>query len=381
VTSPASQPLPLPDGLDRVVASIDDLADSDDFSGVLRVEQGGCLVVEHAVGTASRRWAVPVHADMRFDVASVTKLFTSVAVLQQVEAGRLDLHAALAEYVDLAGTTISPDVTLWHLLTHTSGIADDADEEAGESYEALWVDRPSYRVTRTEDFLPGFVDKPANFAPGEGCRYCNVGFVLAGLALERVTGETYRDVVRRDVFARADMTGSGFFHMAEAEPDVAEGWEPVRRAKDAPVTGWRQNIYSYPPIGSPDGGAHTTAAELLLFLRAVRDGRLLGPEHTQAFLTPHVRYRTYDEPTASGAVAHHMGLGLEFQLDADDRVLSFWKEGVNAGSSAMLRHYPAHDVSIALVANSEDAIWGPVRQIQEWLLPLDDALRPWMTSP
>jgi len=322
------------------------------------------------VGTASRRWAVPVHADMRFDVASVTKLFTSVAVLQQVEAGRLDLHASLSDYLDLAGTTISHAVTLWHLLTHTSGIADDADEEAGESYEALWVDRPSYGVTRTADFLPGFVDRPANFAPGEGCRYCNVGFVLAGLALERVTGETYRDVVRRDVLARAGMTRSGFFHMAEAEPDVAEGWEPVRRAKDAPITGWRQNIYSYPPIGSPDGGAHTTAGDLLRFLRAVRDGRLMGPEQTQAFLTPHVLHHAYDEPTASGGAAHHLGLGLEFQVDEDGRVLSFWKEGVNAGSSAMLRHYPAHDVSIALVANSQDAVWGPVRQINDWLLPL-----------
>lgn len=363
-------PLPLPPGLDAVVASVDALAAEDAFSGVLRIEQGDDLVVEHAVGTASRRWGAPVHAGMRFDVASITKLFTSVAVLQQVEAGRLDLHASLATYVDLSGTTISPDVTLWHLLTHSSGIADDADEEAGESYEALWVDRPSYGVTRTEDFLPGFVHKPPVFAPGEGCRYCNVGYVLAGLALERVTGATYRDVVRRDVLARAGMTRSGFFHMADAQPDVAEGWEPVRADDDGPIVGWRQNIYSYPPIGSPDGGAHVTAADLLTFLRAVRAGALLGPELTAAFLTPHVRHHAYDEPAASGGAAHHVGLGLEFELDAAGRVLSSWKEGVNTGSSAMLRHYPAHDVTVALVANSEDAVWDPVRRIDEWLLPL-----------
>lgn len=372
---PSSRPLALPDGLESIVAAIDAAAAADAFSGVLRVEQGDELVVEHAVGTASRRWGVPVHAGMRFDVASVTKLFTSVAVLQQVEAGRLDLHASLATYVDLSGTTISPDVTLWHLLTHSSGIADDADEEAGESYEALWVDRPSYGVTRTEHFLPGFVDKPANFAPGEGCRYCNVGYVLAGLALERVTGATYRDVVRRDVFCRAGMTRSGFFHMADAQPDVAEGWEPVRAATDddpdeAPVVGWRQNIYSYPPIGSPDGGAHVTAADLLRFLRAVRAGLLLGPDLTTAFLAPHVLHHAYDAPAAGGGVAHHVGLGLEHELDADGRVLSSWKEGVNAGSSAMLRHYPAYDVTVALVANSEDAVWEPVRSIDDWLLPL-----------
>src|SRR4029077_14294670 len=98
--------------------------------------------------------------------------------------------------VDLAGTAISPEVTVRHLLTHTSGIADDADEEAGASYEALGVDRPVYAVTRTRDFLPQFADKPANFAPGKGCRYCNVGYVLVGLAIEEITGTDYRDHVR-----------------------------------------------------------------------------------------------------------------------------------------------------------------------------------------
>lgn len=115
----------------------------------------------------------------------------------------MDLDRPITEIVDLAGTTISPQVTVRHLLTHTSGIADDADEEAGESYEALWVDRPVYAVTRTRDFLPQFANKPANFAPGEGCRYCNAGYVLVGLVIEEITGTTYRDYVRTARFSLA----------------------------------------------------------------------------------------------------------------------------------------------------------------------------------
>jgi CubicO group peptidase (beta-lactamase class C family) len=76
------------------------------------------------------------------------------------------------------------------------GIADDADEETGESYEALWVDKPVYSVMRTRDFLPQFAYKPPNFPPGGGCRYCNVGYVLVGLAIEEITATTYRDHVR-----------------------------------------------------------------------------------------------------------------------------------------------------------------------------------------
>ncbi|KON74515.1 hypothetical protein M768_00905 [Cellulosimicrobium cellulans F16] len=362
-------------------------ADADAFSGVVRIERDGDPLFERAYGVASRRWGVPVRTSTRFDVASVTKLFTAVAVLQQVGEGRLGLDDRIHDHVDLAGTTIPSGVTVRHLLTHTSGIADDADEEAGESYEALWVDRPSYSVTRTADFLPGFVHKEPNFPPGEGCRYCNVGFVLAGLALEKVAGTTYREYVREHVFARAGMDRSGFFRMDEAEPDVAEGWEPVHEGPDdeGPVTGWRQNIYSYPPVGSPDGGAHVTARDLARFWSAVRGGELLPPDLTRAFLTPQVKHDDgdtdeTDDKDAEGverAASVHYGFGLEFELLADGSVRSAYKEGINTGSSAMLRHYPdaggpvpdglppagAPGVTVVVVSNGEAGAWGPVRQI------------------
>ena len=369
-------------------------ADADAFSGVVRIERDGAEVFERAYGLASRRWGVPVRPSTRFDVASVTKLFTAVAVLQLVGDGRLGLDDRVHDHVDLAGTTIPREVTIRHLLTHTSGIADDADEEAGESYEALWVDRPSYSVTRTADFLPGFVHKEPNFPPGEGCRYCNVGFVLAGLALEAVTGTTYRDHVREHVFARAGMDRSGFFRMDEAEPDVAEGWEPVRADAADPgrVTGWRQNIYSYPPVGSPDGGAHVTARDLTRFWAAVRAGELLPPDLTRAFLTPQVKHDDADTdetddkdaPSAERAASVHYGFGLEFELLADGSVRSAYKEGINTGVSAMLRHYPAAGagvaggvddgaaalppaaapgVTVAVLANDESGAWPPVRWI------------------
>ncbi|WP_251151989.1 serine hydrolase domain-containing protein [Cellulosimicrobium sp. Marseille-Q4280] len=373
------------------LAALDDhllaAAEKDEFSGVVRIERDGEEVFERAYGVASRRWGVPVRTTTRFDVASVTKLFTAVAVLQLVGEGRLGLDDRVHDHVDLAGTAIPREVTIRHLLTHSSGIADDADEEAGESYEALWVDRPSYSVTRTADFLPGFVHKEPNFPPGEGCRYCNVGFVLAGLALENVTGSSYRDHVREHVFARAGMADSGFFRMDEAVPDVAEGWEPVHD-DDERVTGWRQNIYSYPPVGSPDGGAHVTARDLTRFLAAVRGGELLPPDLTRAFLTPQVKHDDGDTeetdektgpdlPPGDRAAEVHYGFGLEFELLADGSVRSAYKEGINTGSSAMLRHYPdpaptgsgdlppagGPGVTVAVVSNLEGGAWEPVRFI------------------
>jgi CubicO group peptidase (beta-lactamase class C family) len=322
------------------------------FAGAIRISAGQDVIFSGAYGPASRRWPVPVTEETRFDVASVTKLFTSVAVLQEVAAGVLDLDVPITAYVDLTGTTISDRVTLRHLLTHTSGIADDADEEAGESYEDLWRDRANYTVTQTADFLPQFAFKPPLFEPGAGCRYCNCGFVLAGLALERATGMSYRDAVRAQVFARAGMDRSGFFDMRDDEPDVAEGWEQNDDGS------WRRNIYSYPPIGSPDGGAHCTAADLVRFMQAVRAGSLLPDWLTRDFLTPQVLHH--------GTAEHevHFGFGMEF-IVVDGVVRSMYKEGVNTGASAFVAYYPHRRLDLAIVSATEGGAWVPLREINK----------------
>ena len=212
------------DGLDTAIRA-------SEFPGVVVVRHAGAIVFSEAYGYATPRWQIPNTVDTRFDTASITKLFTSVAVLQQVGAGRLDLDASIHSYVDLSGTTISDTVTLRHLLTHTSGIADDADEEAGEVYADLFVNRPCYAVMETADFLPQFAHKPALAEPGAQARYCNASYVLAGLALERVVDEFYRSYVTREVFQRAGMTTAGFFDRRDAVPGVAEGWDLVDGAR------------------------------------------------------------------------------------------------------------------------------------------------------
>lgn len=320
-----------------------------EFSGVVLVKKGAVTLFESATGLASPRWNVPNTLDTRFDTASITKLFTSVAVLQQVTAGNLDLETSIHHYVDLEGTQIPIEVNLLHLLTHTSGIADDADEEAGESYAELFTEVPNYSIIQTRDFLPQFVNKEPNSAPGVECRYCNVGYVLAGLALEKVTGKTYRQYVFDEVFAPAGMMDSGFYDRREAAPRVAEGWDKDDAGR------WVSNIYSYPPIGSPDGGAHSTAADLVRFLDAVRGGQLLDAEHTEEFLSPQVEH---DEETK-------YGFGLEFDLEEDGTVRSYYKDGINPGASGIVRHYIEADLDVVVLSNSEDGAWDVVTEIDE----------------
>ncbi|MDH4160094.1 MAG: beta-lactamase family protein [Actinomycetota bacterium] len=296
----------------RLSATLEQLTVADEFSGVVRIDQRGRTLLAAAYGPASRTWGVPCRLETRFDTASITKLFTAVATLQQVAAGAFDLQTPVREYLGLADTAVSADVTTYHLLTHTSGIADDADEEAGEDYAALFV-------------------------------------------VEKAAGRPYRDYVRREVFAPAGMTRSGFFHMDRVEPDVAEGADPITDA-DGTVT-WRRSIYSYPPVGSPDGGAHVTAGDLIGFHRALLAGDLLPSDLTAAMLTPHEDYRRKPEGI------HRTGFGFEFLVASDGSVTSYWKEGRNAGASGILRHYPSSDVTAVVLSNQQDGAWEPITQI------------------
>jgi len=348
--------------VDALAGELERLAAEEHFSGVVMVEGPDGIVHQSVHGWASRTWQVPCSLDTRFDTASITKLFTAVATLQVVEEGAFDLDTDVIAYLGLTGTALSAGITPFHLLTHTSGIADDADEEAGEDYAALFVDRPSYAVRTTADHLPYFVHKPPNFAPGDGCRYCNCGYVLLGLMVERATGRSYPDHAAERIFDPAGMARSGFFAMDEVQPDVAEGADPVTDGSGG-VVGWRRNIYSYPPVGSPDGGAHVTAPDLLAFHRALVEGRLLGTDGTAAMLTPKVPYRP------EGREPREMGFGLQFQPGADGRVRSYWKEGINAGASGILVHYPAEALTAVVLSNMEDGAWEPFHTIDRLAAP------------
>jgi CubicO group peptidase (beta-lactamase class C family) len=338
-----------------------DRAAQDLFSGAALITQGATRLYASAYGYASRAWRVPNNLDTRFDTASVTKLFAAIATLQLIDRGLLTFDTPVVERLGLEDTPLSRDVTVRHLLTHTSGIGDDADEEAGERYEDLWKAKPNYSVVETRAFLPQFVNKPANFSPGEGCRYCNCGYVLLGLLIETISGMIYRDYVRAHVFAEAAMTASDFFRMDRVNHNVAEGCDPSRDATGQ-VVGWKRNIYSFPPIGSPDACAYVTVTDLDRFLRAVMAGKLLSPELTRAFLSPQVVHSRRDNWTEM------YGYGLRFYVDRSGEVFCFEKEGVNVGVSGIISHFPDQDITATLLSNMEDGVWELAWKIHEMVV-------------
>jgi CubicO group peptidase (beta-lactamase class C family) len=322
-----------------------------DLSGQMLMTRAGERLLEVCVGHADRAAGLPVTPATRFGIASVTKMFTACAVVGLVRDGLLAFDSRLVDVLppERRPRTLLPEVTVHHLLCHTSGIADyfEEDEEHPtfvEDYAALWADRPSYSMLRPVDFLPLYGELEPYRPPGERFQYSNAGYVLLGQVVEEVTGRPLVDVVAERVMRPAGMRDSGFFRFDEPHPDVAVGY-----LRDAPGAPWRSNIYSVPVIGGGDGGAFCTASDLDRFLRAHADGTLLG-ELRDVVLTRHA--------DASHDFGAGYGEGYGVHLYPDGRY-GHW--GGDPGVEAMVQRWPDDDVQLVVLLNTEAGLLVEVR--------------------
>lgn len=332
-----------------------DLADADRFSGSVLVTRGNETVFECAAGWADRAYGIPLTPASRFGLASMSKMFTAAAVVSCVRDGLLAPHDRVSSIVpeQRRPQTMPDEVTVHHLLTHTSGIGDYAEEDEDvtsyvEDYAALWAERPSYRMERPLDFLPMYTAAPPVMAPGTQFHYSNAGYVLLGQVLEEVTGQPVIEAITERVLVPARMASSGFLRLDEAHANVATGYLP--RAQDEP---WRSNVFSIPVVGGGDGGALAAARDIDRFLRCLTSGDLLGERCTTLMRSPHVQISD----------SFSMGYGLFVKPDG-----SLGHGGGDPGIETMTPHWPDRDVTLVVLCNLEEGL-EPV-----WDLLLDAGL-------
>jgi len=339
----------------------DDFSKNDDFSGTCLVKRGNDVIFSQAYGMAHKGFNIPNKLNTMFDTASITKVFTATAILILIQKGLVHFEDKVTEIIDLKGTAIRADVSIYNLLTHTSGIADDADEEAGENYSDLFINKPNYSIRNTGDFLPQFVYKEPMFKAGTDVRYNNCGFILLGLVIEKITGQDYRSFVTNNIFVPCGMVNTKFCAMDEVNTDVAEGYIGCYD-ENKNLIKWKKNIYSYPPIGSPDSGAYTTVNDLDIFIRKLKANMLLKTEYTNMLFSPHCEF-VYSFKEWQLNATKRNGYAFEF-VEINGNVVCMRKEGSNDGVGAMLSYYPNIDVTIIILCNQDCDIWQMHREIQ-----------------
>lgn len=249
-------------------AYIGRLAKDDRFAGSVLVARDGKPVFEKAYGPANRSDNVPNTAATRFNIGSINKHFTRVAIGQLAAAGKLALTDTISTHLPDHANPAARKATLQQLVDMTAGLADFF----GPEFDAAGKQR--FRSNR--DYYKFIAPMALRFAPGTGKEYCNSCYITLGEIVERVSGVPYEKYVQDNVLARAGMQTAGFIALDEVAPHVAIGY--VRAGGTV-----RANLYGRGARGNAAGGAYATARDLLLFDEALRGGRLLDPQRTAWF--------------------------------------------------------------------------------------------------
>ena len=310
------------DLIGAVRAELDRRAQGDTFSGGVLIAKQGRPVLSAAYGLADRERQVANTVDTRFRLGSMNKMFTAVAILSLVEAGKVALDDPLGKHLpDYPEPEVRSKVTLRHLLTHTGGTGDIFGPQFAEKRLSL----------RTHgDYLALYGTRKWLFEPGTEWRYSNYGFVLLGAVIERVSGRSYYDYVRDRIYAPAGMTRTGSEPEETPVPDRSIGY-----TKRGPGQTWASNVNTLPYRGMAAGGGYSTTNDLLRFATALTSNRLLKAEHTTLL-------------TATKVATPGGSYGLGFMERDFNGVRAFGHGGGAPGMNGELLIFPSGYVVVVL---------------------------------
>jgi D-alanyl-D-alanine carboxypeptidase len=272
--------LPQAQALAALAEHAQERARAGEFAGAVLVARHGKILLQDAWGRADRKTGKPNTPATRFRIGSMNKMFTAVATLQLVEAGKLALDDPIGQHLPgYPNKEVAAKVTVRHLLTHTGGTGDIFGPE---------FDQHRLQLREHRDYLKLYGSRGLTQEPGTRFEYSNYGFVLLGVLIEHLSGESYYDYVRDNVFRRAGMRSTGSLPEMVDVPDRAVGY--MRAPHGA---AWAPNTDTLPWRGTAAGGGYSTVGDLLRFAQALNSGRLISKATLAQATRPHQQQYGY----------------------------------------------------------------------------------------
>lgn len=261
------------------------MADAEAFSGTVLLAKNGEVLFKGAYGLASKRFNVPNKIDTKFNLGSMNKMFTGVAIAQLAQRSKLSLNDSLSQYLstEWLPRDITSKIKIKHLLTHTSGLGSYFNNTYMESSKSLFRE--------LDDYKPLVADSTLAFEPGTDWQYSNTGMFLLGVVIEKVAGQNYFDYIRENIYNPAGMVNSDCYNMDQPVPNLAIGYS---REQSKNETGWTNNIFKHVIRGGPAGGGFSTVEDLLLFDLALRSHKLLNPQYTELVWSSKPKWKSPD---------------------------------------------------------------------------------------
>ncbi len=291
------------------------------FSGAVLVAKNGKIIFENAYGYADKTANVTNRLDTQFGLASMGKMFTGVSILQLAQAGKLSLDDKLIKYLpDYPNREAAKEITLRQVLTHTAGIGDFMTPEFAAADKS--------KLQTPESLLPFFASKPLLFPPGTGWQYSNGGYIVLGLVIERLSGQSYYAYLEDHIFKPAGMTSTG--DCASNAPNRGRGNQGVQRVRMPEMR------------GGPAGGGCSTVGDLFRFAQALQGGRLLDRKYTEIAITGQV-------------AAEFMGAGTKYGFGMEERTVNGVRivghDGTGGGINTNLDIYPDLGYTVSILSN------------------------------
>ena len=293
--------------ISRIEKCLDKLEEDEEFSGTVLVAKNGEVLFKTAIGDASKAYEIPNSTTTKFNMASVGKMFTGLAITQLVEQGKLSFDDPISKYVsqDWLSKEVSEKIQIKHLLTHTSGLGD----YFRDAYQQC--DIPFFR--NLEDYKSLTSDDTLMFEPGSRFSYSNTGMLLLGVVIENITNIEYFKYLKNNIFEPIEMTNTDGFDKDSPVINRATGYTKVY--ENGNVT-WNNHQFTRVMRGSPSGGVYSTIEDMLKFDIAIRSNKLLSPEYTEILLEgrPELNasfhsYGFFVSEGAEGRAASHKGDG------------------------------------------------------------------------
>lgn len=262
---------------DKFQKILEEQVEKDKFSGTVLVAKEDKVIFERAYGFACKRFNVPNRIDTKFNIGSLNKLVTKVAILQLVQKGKLDLDDLVGKHLPDFREDIASKVKIRHLISFTSGMGD----YFGDKFDAALG-----KLRKVSDFVPFFIEDPLVSEPGEKWNYSNAGYVVLGLIIEVVSGMDYYDYVKENIYKPAGMKESHHYEVDSVTQNLATGY--TRHMPDCSInpTNRRSNIFVIGSRGSPAGGGYSTVRDWALFDKAVAQEILLNSEYSKMVYMP-----------------------------------------------------------------------------------------------
>ena len=312
----------------RAEATIENFKQNTEFSGAVLIGQNGRVLFEKAYGRANREWNIRNTTQTRFRIASLTKQFTAAAILILQDRGQLKVREPISRYLpDLPSEW--QQITIHQLLTHTSGLPEYTSPPEIERTLNLTGATPQQLVNLVKQ-------QPLKFSPGTKLVYCNTGYLLLGMIVEKVSGLDYATFLKRNIFIPLQLNQTGYDIRADILPERASGyWMRNGRVENAG--------YVDASIPFAAGGLYSTVGDLYKWNEALATGRLLSVESRRAMFTP------YPETELSGM---HYGYGIVIAEKFGQP--RYYHGGGIQGFASAIERYPRSNICVVVFSNEEE---------------------------